>query len=362
MCKGIARADKPRAATRRVYNSGAAAISIAIHDGTMQEFLSNYGLFLAKTLTIVLALAALIIVIARTSGRRREPEPTLKIVNINDRYARYQTALEGAMLSKHQARAASKERRAAQCKRDSQADRKRIFVLDFDGDLSASAAASLAQEVTAVLMVARTTDEVVVRLHSPGGMVHGYGLAANQLQRIRDQAIPLTVAVDKVAASGGYMIACVADRILAAPFAIIGSIGVVAQLPNLHRFLQKHDIDFELLTAGKHKRTLTIFGENTEAAREKLHEQLIATHELFKSFVVKHRPGLNIEAVATGDYWHGTRALELCLIDELRTSDDYLLEASKEYDLFEVRYQRKARLGRRLMEFVQHALHQTGNS
>lgn len=325
----------------------------------MHEFLSNYGLFLAKVLTIVIASAALIIVLARVSGRRREPEPTLKIVSVNDRYTRYRDALERAMLGKHHARAARKERRDTRHKGKTRPDRKRFFVLDFEGDLSASAATCLAQEVTAVLMVARPTDEVMVRLNSPGGMVHGYGLAANQLQRIRDKGIPLTVAVDKIAASGGYMIACVANRILAAPFAIIGSIGVVAQLPNLHRFLQKHDIDFELLTAGQHKRTLTVFGENTDAAREKLHEQLLATHDLFKSFVAEHRPGLDIEAVATGEYWHGARALEMRLIDELRTSDDYLLEASKECDLFEVRYLRKRRLGRRLAEVAQHVLQRT---
>lgn len=326
----------------------------------MHEFLLDYGLFLAKVLTFVLALVFLIALSSRLAGRRREPEPSLKIVKINERYARYREALERAMLSKHAARAARRERRIAERALEKSTDRKRIFVLDFEGDLSASAAACLAQEVTAVLMVARTSDEVVVRLSSPGGMVHGYGLAANQLQRIRDKAIPLTVIVDKIAASGGYMIACVANRILAAPFAILGSIGVVAQLPNLHRFLQKHDIDFELLTAGKHKRTLTIFGENTDAAREKMQEQLVETHDLFKAFVARHRPGLDIEAVATGEYWHGARALELRLIDELRTSDDYLLEASSHCELFEVRYQRKPGLGARLARFTQQSLQRAG--
>lgn len=321
-----------------------------------QDFLFDYGLFFAKAVTIVFALAMLIILVGRVSGRRREPEPQLKIVKLNERYVRYRGTLERAMLSKHQARGARHERRASLRARARQEERKRIFVLDFEGDLSASAAACLAQEVTAVLMVAKTTDEVVVRLNSPGGMVHSYGLAANQLQRIRNKAIPLTVAVDKIAASGGYMIACVANQILAAPFAIVGSIGVVAQLPNLHRFLQKHDIDFELLTAGEHKRTLTVFGENTDAAREKLHEQLLATHDLFKAFVAQHRPMLDIEAVATGEYWHGTRALELRLVDELRTSDDYLLEASNACDLFEVRYQRKPSFGARLAKLAQHTL------
>ena len=108
-----------------------------------------------------------------------------------------------------------------------------------------------------------------------------YGLAASQMQRIRDKKLKLTVCVDKVAASGGYMMAVVADKIIAAPFAVLGSIGVLAQVPNFHRLLKKHDVDFEMLTAGKYKRTLTMFGENTDKGREKFQEDIEDTHVLF---------------------------------------------------------------------------------
>jgi serine protease SohB len=201
--------------------------------------------------------------------------------------------------------------------------------------------------------VARAEDEVVVRLESGGGMVHAYGLAASQLRRIRDAGIPLTVAVDKIAASGGYLMACVADRVLAAPFAIVGSIGVVSQIPNFHRLLRRHDIDFEQVTAGEFKRTITLFGETTEKAREKLRQEVEDTHELFKSFVAEQRPGLDLATVATGEYWLASRALDLQLVDELRTSDDYLVTRSRDADLFQVTYSARKGWMERLSRRVQ---------
>src|SRR5690606_11055820 len=199
----------------------------------------------------------------------------------------------------------------------------RVFVLDFDGDIKASATDNLRHEVTALLSLASAEDEVVLRLESGGGMVHGYGLAASQLARIRQAGVPLTVCVDKVAASGGYMMACIGDKVLSAPIAILGSIGMVAQLPNVHRLLKKHDIDFEVLTAGEYKRTLTVFGENTEKGREKFQEDLETTHELFKNFVGRYRPQLSIDEIATGEVWLGVSALNKHLVDELKTSDEY---------------------------------------
>jgi serine protease SohB len=208
--------------------------------------------------------------------------------------------------------------------------------------------ASLREEISAVLQVAGGGDEGVLRLESEGGLVHGYGLAASQLRRLRDRGVRLTVAVDKVAASGGYLMACVGDRILAAPFAVVGSIGVVGQLPNFNRLLKKHEIDWELHTAGEHKRTLTVFGENTEAGRAKFRETLEDAHALFKSFITDHRPQVAIEEVATGDHWFGARAVALKLVDELKTSDDYLLERSKDHELYEVRYKRHRGMVERL--------------
>ena len=213
-------------------------------------------------------------------------------------------------------------------------------MIDFKGDIRATEVTSLREEITAILTVATTGDEVLVKLESAGGTVHGYGLAASQLKRIRDKGIHLTIAVDKVAASGGYMMACVAHKIIAAPFAIIGSVGVLAQMPNFNRLLKKHDIDFEEITAGKYKRTLTLFGENTDEDREKMREELADIHLLFKEFIHENRSQVDVEKIATGEHWHGKRALELKLVDELRTSDDYLSSSVNTADIFEIDYER----------------------
>ena len=217
-------------------------------------------------------------------------------------------------------------------------NRPRLFVLDFKGDVQASEVTGLREEITAILSIAEEADEVMVRLESPGGVVHGYGLAASQLQRVRNKSIPLTIAVDKVAASGGYMMACIANKIIAAPFALLGSIGVVAQIPNFHRLLQKNEIDVEVLTAGEYKRTLTLFGENTEKDREKFVSELEDVHRLFKEFVSSNRPVVDIDEVATGEAWFGIRALERDLVDELKTSDEYIIDQCADRDAFLVKY------------------------
>ena len=227
---------------------------------------------------------------------------------------------------------------------------------DFKGDLKASAAASLREEVTAILDVAEEDDDVIVRLENHGGVVHEHGLAASQLVRIRERGIGLIVCVDKVAASGGYLMACVADRIVAAPFAILGSIGVLAQIPNFNRALETHGVDFEEVTAGKYKRTVTMFGKNTDEDRAKLKSDLEDVHELFKASIVRYRPDLELDRVATGEHWYGTRALELGLADELKTSDELLAELGKERDLFRVAFKIKQPLQKRLMAGVDGAV------
>ena len=226
--------------------------------------------------------------------------------------------------------------------------RSKVYVLNFDGNISASAVGHLREEITAVLTQATPNDEVLLKLESSGGMVHSYGLASSQLDRLRKKNVPLTVCVDKVAASGGYMMACVADKILAAPFAIIGSIGVVAQMPNFNKVLKKHDVEFELLTAGEHKRTLTMFGENTDKGREKFIEELEETHQLFKEYVSTRRPQLDIDKIATGEIWYGSRAKDIALIDDIQTSDEYLVSRIENADVFEVAYVFKKKLHQRL--------------
>ncbi len=225
----------------------------------------------------------------------------------------------------------------------------KIFVLDFKGDIQASAVENLREEITLILATAKAgRDRVVVRLESPGGMVHGYGLAAAQLVRLRDAGFHLTICVDKVAASGGYMMACIANEIISAPFAVVGSIGVIAQVPNFNRLLKQHNVDFELYTAGQYKRTVTMFGENTPEGKAKFEEELQQTHVLFKHFVEKYRPQLNVDKVATGEHWYGQDALDLNLVDKLETSDEYLLALLPQHDVYVINTRKKATLGEKL--------------
>ncbi len=314
------------------------------------EFLSSYGLFLAKSMTIVVAIIIVVLTIIAASSRgRKEHEGHIEVEILNDRYEDMEDTLKSVILDEYQLKQLHKEqkkkdkleKKKKKHKSADEARKKRVYVLDFNGDMKASAVTSLREEITAILTMVESSDEVVIRLESPGGMVHSYGLAASQLQRLRNQDIPLTVAVDAVAASGGYMMACIGNKILAAPFAIIGSIGVLAQLPNFHRLLKKNDIDFELFTAGEHKRTVTMFGENTDKGREKFTEELEDTHQLFKSFVSEHRPQVNITEVATGEIWYGLRALDKNLIDEILTSDEYLMAQRKEADIYSISFTHK---------------------
>ncbi|MFO1371156.1 MAG: protease SohB [Candidatus Competibacteraceae bacterium] len=304
------------------------------------EFLSEYGMFLAKAATIVIAVLVAVggsVALALRGSHQPEGRGRLDIRHLNDDYDHMAFALKAATLPKKAFKQAQKEHKT-QHKAREKTQRRRVFVLNFHGDIRAVAVASLREEVTAVLTSAQPEDEVVLRLESAGGLVHAYGLAAAQLLRIRDRRVKLTVAVDKVAASGGYLMACVADHIIAAPFAILGSIGVIAQVPNFNRLLKKHDIDYEQFMAGEFKRTVTIFGENTDKGRHKFQEEIEVTHGLFKDFVKTHRPRLDLDQVATGEYWYGAKALDYRLVDELRTSDDYLLAASADADLYEVTY------------------------
>ncbi|HHS9252345.1 TPA: protease SohB [Enterobacter kobei] len=319
------------------------------------ELLSQYGLFLAKIATVVIAIAVVAVLIFNLTQRKRQ-RGELRITRLSEQYKEMQEDMSLSLLDSHQQKAWLKaqkkkhkqEVKAAKAKAKlatPQSDAKpRVYVLDFKGSMDAHEVASLREEVTAVLAVATPQDQVVVRLESPGGVVHGYGLAASQLQRLREKQIPLTVAVDKVAASGGYMMACVADKIVAAPFSIIGSIGVVAQIPNFNRFLKNKEIDIELHTAGQYKRTLTLLGENTEEGRQKFREDLNETHHLFKDFVHRMRPTLDIEQVATGEHWYGIQAQEKGLVDEVGTSDDLLLNLMDGRELIGVRFTQRKRL------------------
>ena len=321
------------------------------------EFIYEYGLFLAQAVTFVAAVLIVVAGILSLSVRQRGDIQggQIELLNLNEKYRHigetFREVIDEPEALKLHKKSAKKDEKAktkiAKKKHKKGTDelpeerRKRLYVLGFDGDVKASATESLREEISAVLPQIEKGDEVLVKVESPGGMVHSYGLASSQLQRIKNAGVPLVIAVDKVAASGGYMMACVADRIIAAPFAVLGSIGVVAQLPNFHRLLKKNDVDFELFTAGEHKRTVTMFGENTDKGREKFVEELEETHVLFKNFVSANRPALDIGKVATGEIWYGQNALEEGLIDELQTSDAFVQGRLADWDVFEVTFSQK---------------------
>lgn len=323
------------------------------------DLLVEYGMFLAKVATFLVAILIIIGAIVSASQKPRSGDSgNLVVKKINDNLAAMQDALRDSVMDEHARKALhnnqkkEKKRKNKDQKKQAKASKKtseesanasdkKVYVLSFDGDMKASQVDNLGKEISAVLTLAEKQDEVVLKLESPGGMVHAYGLAASQLERIKAAEIPLTICVDKVAASGGYMMACIADKILAAPFAILGSIGVVASLPNFNRILKKNDVDYELLTAGEYKRTLTMLGENTDKGREKFMQDLEDTHTLFKQFVSEYRPQLSIAEVATGETWYGKKAIEKNLIDGISTSDGYIIELAKDFDVFDVKFKEK---------------------
>ena len=380
------------------------------------EFLAEYGIFLAKAITIVVAIIVVVGAIASLGSRnKKNSEGHIEITNLTEEFDEIKDGMLEELLSeddfkamqkdkkkqeklerKEQKKKAKEEKKArkqldklnsnkvqsaenSDIKDDADEStesednteeskksdedinvehdhKRRLFVIDFDGDVEASAAENLREEITAVISAASPSDRVLVRLESPGGMVHSYGFAASQLSRIKAANLSLIIAVDQVAASGGYMMACVADEIIAAPFAVVGSIGVVAELPNFHRLLKHNKVDYEQHTAGEYKRTLTMFSENTESARTKFKQELEETHDLFKDFIRDNRPALDIDKVATGEHWYGTQALDLGLIDKIQTSDDYVVNAAKEEDVFGIAFQVKKSLAEKLSFSVNSAL------
>ena len=326
------------------------------------DFLFEYGIFLAKTVTIVAAIGFLLVTLTSTTQRlkKMEKQGYVEIKSLNEKYEDISHAMQAAILSEADYEATEKaEKKANKIKlkaekakhkkgQENAVRKPRLFVMDFLGDIKASDAEMLSEKVTAVLTQAKPEDEVVLRLESSGGMVHSYGFAASQLQRIRDRSIPLTVCVDKVAASGGYMMACIGSQIFSAPFAVIGSIGVVAQIPNFNRLLKKHDVDYEVLTAGEYKRTLTMLGENTEKGREKFQQEIQETHDLFKDFVAASRPDLNMDIVATGETWFGKKAVDLGLADKILTSEEYIFSRHPDADIYHIGWIEKHSIAERL--------------
>lgn len=329
------------------------------------EWLLQYIVFLAETVTIVLAIMVVVIFIV-LQRKKSEPHGSLQIKDLTLEYQEIKETMQLNIMSEQQIKQLKKQQKKLkkqQKKQSKQADTDNVvvkdkddksvcYVLSFNGSVDAHEVEDLRQEISAILAVIKPEDKVMLKLESPGGVVHGYGLAASQLMRFKNRNIHLTAIVDKVAASGGYMMACTADKIIAAPFAIVGSIGVVAQIPNFHRLLKKNEIDVELQTAGQYKRTLTMFGENTEEGRQKFQQELEETHLLFKDFVAENRPNVNIDDVATGEHWFAVQAKDKGLVDEIGTSDDVILSLLDDYKIIEIKYQRRKKLSDRFAKNV----------
>ena len=295
------------------------------------DLISNYGLFLLKTLTVLISI--LLILSFAVNSKKSKSDGSLEVTNINNELVTLEENIKKNILTSKEFKKFIKHR-----KKNLKMLNKKLFVIDFKGNIKASEIISLRREISGIILSHKKGDEVLLRLENSGGTVHEHGLAASQLKRIKDKKIPLTICVDKVAASGGYMMACVANKIISSPFAIIGSIGVLAQVPNFNKLLKNKGVDFEQHTAGNYKRTVTMFGENTDKDREKLGEQLEDIHMLFKDFIVSQRKNVDIEKVATGEYWYGKSALDLNLVDQIMTSDEYILSMKDKFDIIHIKY------------------------
>lgn len=323
------------------------------------DSLAQIGVFAAEAFTIFIVLALLIILVALMATKASHKNE-IEITRLDEKFKKTKSYLNNFLMSKEDLKELNKtEKKNKKSDEAQEASKKKLFFVNFEGDMKASAVEHLREEITAILTVATPKDEVVVNVESPGGVVHGYGLAASQLNRLREHQIPLTVCVDKVAASGGYLMSCTANKILAAPFAIIGSIGVVAQVPNFHQLLKKNNIQYKEYTAGEFKRTVSILGEITEKGEEKFVEQLEATHVLFKSFVQKFRTQLDLQKVATGEYWYGEQALILGLVDEISTSDDYLMKKSETHKIIQVKHETQKSLSDKISQIMGSAVENT---
>ena len=283
--------------------------------------------FLILSIVVVLAvLAAAILLILRVlaanRSERRQSAADLDIIDLTDQLHNRAAKVSRRLLPKKQWKELIK-------RNEEKTYESTVFVVDFHPKLRAREVQALRKEIDVITQVATPRDEVLVRIDSPGGTVTGYGQAASQLLRIHNLGIPLTICVDEIAASGGYMCAAVADKIIAAPFAFIGSIGVVAGIPNFVGLMNKLGVRYLELTAGENKRTLTPFSEPTPEKEAVEQERLEAIHTAFKDLIKERRPNLDVDRVADGNYWLALDAKKLGLVDIIQTSDEYLVEQSK---------------------------------
>lgn len=296
------------------------------------EALLELVVFAAKAGMMCLAVALIVGLIAKSAKDKITHTGKIKVLKLSERLAQFHKSVDESLLSPTDFDTKWKGVKPA-------SKPKKLFVLDFNGGIEADEVKCLREEITTIITTGCNADEVLIRLQSGGGTVDGYGLVASQIDRLKKAGLKVTVSVDRVAASGGYMGAVVADKIIAAPFSYIGSIGVIGQVPNIHKLLKEKGIEIEQHTAGQYKRTLTTVGETTDEGREKFKADLQRMHEHFKDHILKYRPDIEIEKVATGEVWNGSDALELGLIDDIKVSDDFIGEMWNEFEVLELKYE-----------------------
>lgn len=325
----------------------------------MTELLLEVGAFTLKSLVLGLVIFGGLLAIIAASLKQKKSGKEIEVQNLSEKSKKRQLQIKAKLLPAAEFKKTLKsEQKKMKKERKSRDHHKpRLFVLEFEGDVRATQTEELREQITSLLSVSDpSTDQVLVTIESPGGMVHGYGLGAAQLLRIRDKGIRLVAAVDKVAASGGYLMASVANEIIAAPFAVVGSIGVIAQVPNLNRLLKKHDIDYEEVTSGKYKRSVSFLGEITPDGRRHFEKKIEGTHDLFKQFVKDLRPQLNLEEVANGDHWYGKEAVALGLVDRLQTSDDFISQFIESHQVIKLTSPEKKNLVQKVSQAAEQSL------
>ena len=305
------------------------------------DYLYDISLFFLKSLIIVVGLLIVILIpMIQSQKKKASKKKKLELENLKDRFKPYIQEFYQTYLNKKNYKNYLKQLKK---EKPPEKEKPNSFLISFTGDKMATQVESLRDEVSLILKIAKPEDEVILLLESPGGAVASYGLAASQLVRLRDK-LKLTICVDTVAASGGYLMASTGHQIISAPFALIGSIGVLFQTPNIHEFLKKRDISFEEVTAGKYKRTITPFGKITEEKKQKLQEQIDLVYLQFKNFLKEYRKDLDFEKVATGEVWLGAEALKLHLVDKIQCSDDYIMEALKTRNVYKIKLKEEKKL------------------
>lgn len=171
-------------------------------------------------------------------------------------------------------------------------------------------------------------EAIVLRIDSPGGSVVGSDEIYQALLAIDK---PLVVSMGEVAASGGYYIACAADRVLANPGTLTGSIGVISMVPNIEELMEKIGVEVLVIKSGALKDEGSVFREMTEEEREVWQRIIDEAYDQFVGIVADGRdlPPQAVRELADGRVYTGHQALELGLVDELGNLSEAIELAAK---------------------------------